>query len=67
MSFWNQVTSYVYLSPWFFLSQNISKHKYQSRESFLDDVNLILGNSVKYNGGYVFLFFSLSISLSILH
>lgn len=46
-----------------FLSQNISKHKYQSRESFLDDVNLILANSVKYNGGY--LFFSLSLVLTI--
>uniref|UniRef100_A0A6I8P397 Transcription initiation factor TFIID subunit 1 n=1 Tax=Ornithorhynchus anatinus TaxID=9258 RepID=A0A6I8P397_ORNAN len=30
--------------------KNISKHKYQNRESFLDDVNLILANSVKYNG-----------------
>lgn len=30
--------------------QNISKHKYQNREVFLDDVNLILGNSIKYNG-----------------
>uniref|UniRef100_A0A452V7Z1 Transcription initiation factor TFIID subunit n=1 Tax=Ursus maritimus TaxID=29073 RepID=A0A452V7Z1_URSMA len=32
------------------IRKNISKHKYQSRESFLDDVNLILTNSVKYNG-----------------
>ncbi|NXD70265.1 TAF1 factor, partial [Eolophus roseicapillus] len=32
------------------LFQNISKHKYQSRETFLDDVNLILANSIKYNG-----------------
>nr|XP_005596101.3 transcription initiation factor TFIID subunit 1-like [Macaca fascicularis] len=32
------------------IHKNISKHKYQSRESFLDDVNLILANSVKYNG-----------------
>ncbi|XP_045328272.1 transcription initiation factor TFIID subunit 1 isoform X5 [Leopardus geoffroyi] len=32
------------------IRKNISKHKYQSRESFLDDVNLILANSVKYNG-----------------
>ncbi|XP_050998610.1 transcription initiation factor TFIID subunit 1-like [Acomys russatus] len=32
------------------IRENISKHKYQSRESFLDDVNLILGNSVQYNG-----------------
>ncbi|XP_030876476.1 transcription initiation factor TFIID subunit 1 [Leptonychotes weddellii] len=31
------------------IRKNISKHKYQSRESFLDDVNLILANSVKYN------------------
>ncbi|EHB13472.1 Transcription initiation factor TFIID subunit 1 [Heterocephalus glaber] len=44
------------------IRKNISKHKYQSRESFLDDVNLILANSVKYNGGYFFFF-----SLSILH
>ncbi|RMB98328.1 hypothetical protein DUI87_25233 [Hirundo rustica rustica] len=29
---------------------NISKHKYQNRETFLDDVNLILANSIKYNG-----------------
>lgn len=32
------------------LLQNISKHKYQNRETFLDDVNLILANSIKYNG-----------------
>ncbi|XP_060231493.1 transcription initiation factor TFIID subunit 1-like [Meriones unguiculatus] len=32
------------------IRKNISKHKYQSRQSFLDDVNLILANSVKYNG-----------------
>lgn len=32
------------------LFQNISKHKYQNRETFLDDVNLILANSIKYNG-----------------
>lgn len=30
--------------------QNISKHKYQNREVFLDDVNLVLANSIKYNG-----------------
>uniref|UniRef100_A0A8C4SNB6 Transcription initiation factor TFIID subunit 1 n=1 Tax=Erpetoichthys calabaricus TaxID=27687 RepID=A0A8C4SNB6_ERPCA len=29
---------------------NISKHKYQNREVFLEDVNLIYTNSVKYNG-----------------
>ncbi|XP_030330481.1 transcription initiation factor TFIID subunit 1 isoform X2 [Strigops habroptila] len=32
------------------IRKNISKHKYQSRETFLDDVNLILANSIKYNG-----------------
>lgn len=32
------------------LLQNISKHKYQNRETFLDDVNLVLANSIKYNG-----------------
>lgn len=32
------------------LFQNISKHKYQNRDTFLDDVNLILANSIKYNG-----------------
>ncbi|KAI5260476.1 transcription initiation factor TFIID subunit 1 isoform X3 [Manis pentadactyla] len=32
------------------IRKNISKHKYQGRDSFLDDVNLILANSVKYNG-----------------
>ncbi|XP_026540133.1 transcription initiation factor TFIID subunit 1 isoform X1 [Notechis scutatus] len=32
------------------IRKNISKHKYQNREVFLDDVNLILGNSIKYNG-----------------
>ncbi|EHB07147.1 Transcription initiation factor TFIID subunit 1 [Heterocephalus glaber] len=32
------------------IRKNISKYKYQSWESFLDDVNLILANSVKYNG-----------------
>lgn len=36
------------LWPCFF--QNISKHKYQNREVFLDDVNLILTNSIQYNG-----------------
>ncbi|GAA6080422.1 transcription initiation factor TFIID subunit 1 isoform X1 [Tachysurus ichikawai] len=32
------------------LRKNISKHKYQNREIFLEDVNLIHTNSVKYNG-----------------
>ncbi|NWX21306.1 TAF1 factor, partial [Aegotheles bennettii] len=32
------------------IRKNISKHKYQNREIFLDDVNLILANSIKYNG-----------------
>ncbi|XP_053535392.1 transcription initiation factor TFIID subunit 1 isoform X3 [Ictalurus punctatus] len=32
------------------LRKNISKHKYQNREIFLSDVNLIHTNSVKYNG-----------------
>ncbi|XP_066190075.1 transcription initiation factor TFIID subunit 1 isoform X5 [Sylvia atricapilla] len=32
------------------IRKNISKHKYQNRETFLDDVNLILANSIKYNG-----------------
>uniref|UniRef100_A0A8B9TNA5 Transcription initiation factor TFIID subunit n=1 Tax=Anas platyrhynchos TaxID=8839 RepID=A0A8B9TNA5_ANAPL len=32
------------------ICKNISKHKYQNRETFLDDVNLILANSIKYNG-----------------
>uniref|UniRef100_A0A8D0G842 Bromo domain-containing protein n=1 Tax=Sphenodon punctatus TaxID=8508 RepID=A0A8D0G842_SPHPU len=32
------------------IRKNISKHKYQNREVFLDDVNLILTNSIKYNG-----------------
>uniref|UniRef100_A0A4W3HTF0 Transcription initiation factor TFIID subunit 1 n=1 Tax=Callorhinchus milii TaxID=7868 RepID=A0A4W3HTF0_CALMI len=30
--------------------KNISKHKYQNREAFLQDVELILNNSIKYNG-----------------
>uniref|UniRef100_UPI00398F3D09 transcription initiation factor TFIID subunit 1 isoform X1 n=1 Tax=Pristiophorus japonicus TaxID=55135 RepID=UPI00398F3D09 len=30
--------------------KNISKHKYQNREVFLQDVELILSNSIKYNG-----------------
>ncbi|KAM7160029.1 transcription initiation factor TFIID subunit 1 isoform 3-T3 [Macrochelys suwanniensis] len=32
------------------IRKNISKHKYQNRETFLDDVKLILANSIKYNG-----------------
>ncbi|XP_063288812.1 transcription initiation factor TFIID subunit 1 isoform X2 [Pelobates fuscus] len=32
------------------IRQNISKHKYQNREHFLSDVNLICMNSVRYNG-----------------
>ncbi|KAM4662387.1 transcription initiation factor TFIID subunit 1 isoform 3-T3 [Discoglossus pictus] len=32
------------------IRQNISKHKYQNREHFLADVNLIHTNSVRYNG-----------------
>uniref|UniRef100_A0A670JGL3 Transcription initiation factor TFIID subunit n=1 Tax=Podarcis muralis TaxID=64176 RepID=A0A670JGL3_PODMU len=32
------------------IRKNISKHKYQNREVFLDDVNLILANSIRYNG-----------------
>ncbi|XP_043913192.1 transcription initiation factor TFIID subunit 1 [Protopterus annectens] len=32
------------------IRKNISKHKYQNRESFLGDVDLILNNSIKYNG-----------------
>ncbi|KAJ8266435.1 hypothetical protein GJAV_G00130380 [Gymnothorax javanicus] len=32
------------------IRKNISKHKYQNREVFLDDVSLIHTNSVKYNG-----------------
>ncbi|XP_072285729.1 transcription initiation factor TFIID subunit 1 [Pyxicephalus adspersus] len=32
------------------IRQNISKHKYQNRESFCADVNLIYTNSIKYNG-----------------
>uniref|UniRef100_A0A8C8RWJ7 Transcription initiation factor TFIID subunit n=1 Tax=Pelusios castaneus TaxID=367368 RepID=A0A8C8RWJ7_9SAUR len=32
------------------IRKNISKHKYQNRETFLDDVKLILTNSIKYNG-----------------
>lgn len=32
------------------IRKNISKHKYQNRDAFLDDVNLILANSIKYNG-----------------
>ncbi|XP_039621778.1 transcription initiation factor TFIID subunit 1 isoform X1 [Polypterus senegalus] len=32
------------------IRKNISKHKYQNREVFLEDVNLIYTNSVKYNG-----------------
>ncbi|NXH79892.1 TAF1 factor, partial [Edolisoma coerulescens] len=32
------------------IRKNISKHKYQNRETFLDDVNLVLANSIKYNG-----------------
>ncbi|KAF7237408.1 Transcription initiation factor TFIID subunit 1 [Varanus komodoensis] len=32
------------------IRKNISKHKYQNRDIFLDDVNLILANSITYNG-----------------
>ncbi|XP_032993539.1 transcription initiation factor TFIID subunit 1-like [Lacerta agilis] len=32
------------------IRKNISKHKYQNREVFMDDVNLILANSIKFNG-----------------
>ncbi|XP_029463079.1 transcription initiation factor TFIID subunit 1 isoform X2 [Rhinatrema bivittatum] len=32
------------------IRKNISKHKYQNREMFLEDVTVILGNSIKYNG-----------------
>ncbi|XP_018085209.1 transcription initiation factor TFIID subunit 1 isoform X2 [Xenopus laevis] len=32
------------------IRQNISKHKYQNRERFQADVNLIFTNSIKYNG-----------------
>ncbi|XP_077597107.1 transcription initiation factor TFIID subunit 1 isoform X3 [Stigmatopora nigra] len=32
------------------IRKNISKHKYQNRETFLSDVTLIHTNSVKYNG-----------------
>ena len=32
------------------LLQNISKHKYQNRDTFLSDVTLVHGNSIKYNG-----------------
>uniref|UniRef100_A0A8C9TXC7 Transcription initiation factor TFIID subunit n=1 Tax=Scleropages formosus TaxID=113540 RepID=A0A8C9TXC7_SCLFO len=32
------------------IRKNISKHKYQNRETFLNDVSLIHTNSVKYNG-----------------
>uniref|UniRef100_A0A8C5QR58 Transcription initiation factor TFIID subunit n=1 Tax=Leptobrachium leishanense TaxID=445787 RepID=A0A8C5QR58_9ANUR len=32
------------------IRQNISKHKYQNREHFHSDVNLIFANSVRYNG-----------------
>lgn len=35
--------------------QNISKHKYQNRETFLSDVSHIHTNSIKYNGeGFCF-------------
>ncbi|XP_055004851.1 transcription initiation factor TFIID subunit 1 isoform X2 [Boleophthalmus pectinirostris] len=30
--------------------KNISKHKYQNRETFLSDISLIHNNSIKYNG-----------------
>ncbi|CAM9312741.1 unnamed protein product [Lampetra planeri] len=32
------------------IRKNISKHKYQNRDSFLSDVSLIHANSIKYNG-----------------
>uniref|UniRef100_A0A8C5BN99 Transcription initiation factor TFIID subunit n=1 Tax=Gadus morhua TaxID=8049 RepID=A0A8C5BN99_GADMO len=32
------------------LRKNISKHKYQNRDTFLSDVTLVHGNSIKYNG-----------------
>nr|XP_033801417.1 transcription initiation factor TFIID subunit 1 isoform X1 [Geotrypetes seraphini] len=32
------------------IRKNISKHKYQNREAFLEDVTVILRNSIKYNG-----------------
>lgn len=35
------------------IQQNISKHKYQNRVTFLSDVSLIYNNSIKYNGKYV--------------
>ncbi|XP_047235418.1 transcription initiation factor TFIID subunit 1 isoform X4 [Girardinichthys multiradiatus] len=32
------------------IRKNISKHKYQNRETFLSDISLIHANSIKYNG-----------------
>ncbi|KAJ3588964.1 hypothetical protein NHX12_009816 [Muraenolepis orangiensis] len=32
------------------LRKNISKHKYQNRDTFLHEVTLVHGNSIKYNG-----------------
>ncbi|XP_061595817.1 transcription initiation factor TFIID subunit 1 isoform X2 [Cololabis saira] len=32
------------------IRKNISKHKYQNRDTFLSDVSLIHANSIKYNG-----------------
>ncbi|XP_054481614.1 transcription initiation factor TFIID subunit 1 isoform X2 [Anoplopoma fimbria] len=32
------------------IRKNISKHKYQNRDSFLSDVSLVHANSIKYNG-----------------
>ncbi|MEQ2257069.1 Transcription initiation factor TFIID subunit 1, partial [Ilyodon furcidens] len=32
------------------IRKNISKHKYQNRETFLSDVSFIHANSIKYNG-----------------
>ncbi|KAM9384962.1 LOW QUALITY PROTEIN: transcription initiation factor TFIID subunit 1 [Pholidichthys leucotaenia] len=32
------------------IRKNISKHKYQNRDTFLSDVSLIYANSIKYNG-----------------
>lgn len=42
----HRLTLFVFLMD----AQNISKHKYQNRDTFLSDVSLIHTNSIKYNG-----------------
>jgi hypothetical protein len=40
----------VFHKVFLFLLQNVQSHKYQTREQFLGDVDLIYQNCEKYNG-----------------